>query len=114
MGRIMDQMTAVGRELFSGMFDEFPNLKFIHTMFGGNWFANHKLMTPKKGVKKEAMLRLNMDEGERIERVPRRTTSSSTPPTRPHGARTRSSAPSRSAAPTTSSSAPRSRCSTTG
>ena len=43
MGRIMDQMTAVGRELFSGMFDEFPNLKFIHTMFGGNWFANQKL-----------------------------------------------------------------------
>jgi uncharacterized protein len=56
----------VGRELFSGMFEEFPNLKFIHTMFGGNWFANQNLMTPKKGVKKEAMLRLNMTEGERI------------------------------------------------
>ena len=65
-GRIMDQATAVGRELFSGMFDEFPNLKFIHTMFGGNWFANQKLLTPKKGVKKEAMLRLDMTEGERI------------------------------------------------
>ena len=68
MGRILDQMTAVGRELFSGMFDEFPNLKFIHTMFGGNWFANQKLLTPKKGVKKEAMLRLDMSEGERITR----------------------------------------------
>jgi hypothetical protein len=67
MGRIMDQMTAVGRELFSGMFDEFPNLKFIHTMFGGNWFANQKLMTPKKGKKQEAMMRLNMDESERIQ-----------------------------------------------
>ncbi len=66
MGRIMDQMTAVGRELFSGMFDEFPNLKFIHTMFGGNWFANYKLMTPKKGKKKEAMDRLDMGESERI------------------------------------------------
>ena len=62
----MDQATAVGRELFSGMFEEFPNLKFIHTMFGGNWFAQQKLLTPKKGVKKEAMLRLDMTEGERI------------------------------------------------
>ena len=70
MGRIMDQMTAVGRELFSGMFDEFPNLKFIHTMFGGNWFANQKLMTPKAGKKKEAMMRLDMGEGERVEQVP--------------------------------------------
>jgi predicted TIM-barrel fold metal-dependent hydrolase len=67
MGRIMDQQTAVGRELFSGMFDEFPNLKFIHTMFGGNWFANYKLMTPKKGKKKEAMDRLDMGESERVE-----------------------------------------------
>ncbi len=67
-GRIMDQATAVGRELFSGMFEEFPNLKFIHTMFGGNWFAQQKLLTPKKGAKKEAMLRLDMSEGERITR----------------------------------------------
>jgi predicted TIM-barrel fold metal-dependent hydrolase len=65
-GRIMDQATAVGRELFSGMFEEFPNLRFIHTMFVGNWFAQQKLLTPKKGAKKEAMLRLDMDEGERI------------------------------------------------
>jgi predicted TIM-barrel fold metal-dependent hydrolase len=65
-GRIIDQGTAVGRELFSGMFDEFPNLKCIHTMFGGNWFANQKLMTPKKGKKAEAMLRLDCDECDRI------------------------------------------------
>jgi predicted TIM-barrel fold metal-dependent hydrolase len=65
-GRIMDQATAVGRELFSGMFEEFPDLKFIHTMFGGNWFAQQKLLTPKQGMKKEAMLRLDMSEGERI------------------------------------------------
>ena len=56
----------MGRELFSGMFEEFPNLKFIHTMFGGNWFAQQKLLTPKQGMKKEAMLRLDMTEGERI------------------------------------------------
>jgi predicted TIM-barrel fold metal-dependent hydrolase len=66
LGRIIDQATALGRELFSGMFEEFPKLKLIHTMFGGNWFANQNLVMPKKGKKKEAMLRLDMTEGERI------------------------------------------------
>jgi len=66
LGRIIDQATALGRELFSGIFEEFPNLKLIHTMFGGNWFANQNLVMPKKGKKKEAMLRLDMTEGERI------------------------------------------------
>jgi len=66
LGRIIDQATAVGRELFSEMFDEFPNLKFIHTMFGGNWFAQQKLLTPKKGVKKEAMMRLDCELGDKI------------------------------------------------
>lgn len=66
LGRIIDQATALGRELFSDMFEEFPNLKLIHTMFGGNWFANQNLVMPKKGKKKEAMLRLDMTEGERI------------------------------------------------
>ena len=66
MGRIMDQMTAVGRELFSGIFDELPNLKFIHTMMGGNWFALQKLLTPKQGKKQEAMLRLDMSLGDKI------------------------------------------------
>ena len=53
LGRITDQATAVARELFSGMFDKFPNLKFIHTMFGGNWFANYNLLIPKMGKKQE-------------------------------------------------------------
>jgi predicted TIM-barrel fold metal-dependent hydrolase len=66
LGRIMDQATAVGRELFSGMFEEFPNLKFIHTMMGGNWFAQQRLLIPKLGAKKEAMHRLDMSQGERI------------------------------------------------
>ena len=66
LGRIIDQATAVGRELFSHMFDEFPNLKFIHTMFGGNWFAQQTLTTPHASHKKEAMSRLNLDEGEKI------------------------------------------------
>ncbi|MCR4435513.1 MAG: amidohydrolase family protein [Clostridiales bacterium] len=67
-GRIVDQGTAVGRELFSGMFDEFPNLKFIHTMFGGNWFANYHLLAPHKSNKKEAISRLDTADADRITR----------------------------------------------
>jgi predicted TIM-barrel fold metal-dependent hydrolase len=67
-GRISDQGTAVGRELFSGMFDEFPNLKFIHTMFGGNWFAQQDILMPRKGKKQEAMFRLDMTESDRVAR----------------------------------------------
>ncbi|MGO1543416.1 MAG: amidohydrolase family protein [Gulosibacter sp.] len=70
-GRISDQATAVGRELFSGMFDELPGLKFIHTMFGGNWFANANLLTPKKPQKKEAMQRLDPTGGEKIQQYMR-------------------------------------------
>lgn len=70
-GRISDQATAVGRELFSGMFDEMPGLKFIHTMFGGNWFANANLLTPKKPQKKEAMQRLDPTGGEKIQQYMR-------------------------------------------
>jgi predicted TIM-barrel fold metal-dependent hydrolase len=39
-GRISSQALAVGRELFSGMFEDLPSLRIIHTMLGGNWFAN--------------------------------------------------------------------------
>ncbi len=65
-GRIMDQGVAVGRELFSGMFDRMPGLRFIHTMFGGNWFANQALLTPHKTNKAEAMQRLDPTGGEKI------------------------------------------------
>jgi predicted TIM-barrel fold metal-dependent hydrolase len=53
-GRCVDQATAVGRELFSGMFEEFPNLKFIHSMLGGGFFAYANMLAPRKaGVKEE-------------------------------------------------------------
>ena len=59
LGRIHVQATAVGREVYSGMFDEFPDLKFIHTMFGGNWFALKDILAPHVSKqKKEAMNRL--------------------------------------------------------
>ncbi len=59
LGRISVQAAAVGREIYSGMFDEFPDLKFVHTMLGGNWFGLQNLLAPHKSTKKkEAMNRL--------------------------------------------------------
>jgi len=66
-GRIIDQATAVGRELFSGLFLELPNLRMIHTMLGGNWFANTALLTPHMSNKKEAIIRLDPTGREQIE-----------------------------------------------
>ncbi|MEP9382350.1 amidohydrolase family protein [Nocardioides sp. KR10-350] len=66
-GRIVDQATAVGRELFSGMFDKMPGLRFTHTMLGGNWFANQALLTPHASNKKEAITRLPSDGAEKIQ-----------------------------------------------
>lgn len=45
-GRCMDQSIAVGREIFSGMFEEWPELKLIHSMLGGGFFASRNLLFP--------------------------------------------------------------------
>jgi uncharacterized protein len=45
-GRCVDQTTAVSRELFSGFFDKYPNLKFIHSMLGGGFFTYVNMMLP--------------------------------------------------------------------
>ena len=45
-GRCVDQVTAIGRELFSDLFDELPNLRFIHSMLGGGFFAYTGLFFP--------------------------------------------------------------------
>ena len=59
LGRIHVQAAAVANEVYSGMFDEFPNLKFIHTMLGGNFFGLQQILAPHKSTKKkEAMNRL--------------------------------------------------------
>jgi len=50
IGRCIDQLTSVGRLLCSGVFDEFPNLKFIHSMLGGGLFAFTGLLTTKKST----------------------------------------------------------------
>ena len=46
-GRCQDQITAIGRELFSGMFSDLPNLKMIHSMLGGGYFTFKEMLMPR-------------------------------------------------------------------
>lgn len=45
-GRCQDQITAIGRELYSGMFEEFSHLKMVHSMLGGAYFAFKDMLIP--------------------------------------------------------------------
>ena len=58
-GRCVDQATAVGRELFSGMFEECPNLRLIHTMLGGGFFAYANMLAPRSTGAKEQLERFD-------------------------------------------------------
>jgi predicted TIM-barrel fold metal-dependent hydrolase len=49
-GRCMDQMICASRIMFSGMLDEMPNLKFIHTMMAGGLFTYIDLISPPKST----------------------------------------------------------------
>jgi uncharacterized protein len=45
-GRVIAQGTAVGRELFSNLFEECPNLRLIHSTLGGAFFAFADMLVP--------------------------------------------------------------------
>lgn len=47
-GRCMDQAICASRIMFSGLLEEFPNLKFIHTMMAGGLYNYIDLITPQK------------------------------------------------------------------
>ena len=64
-GRCIDQATAVGRELFSGFFAKYPNVKLVHSMLGGGFFAFASLWFPKRPKVAEAVSRFQ-DDNERI------------------------------------------------
>jgi hypothetical protein len=50
------------------MFDEFPNLKFVHTMLGGGFFAYADLITAKKSRVKEEMERFDISAAEKVKK----------------------------------------------
>lgn len=60
-GRCIAQGTAVGRELFSGMFEEFPNLKMVHTLLGGGFFTYVDMLLPQASKTAEVMDRFETE-----------------------------------------------------
>lgn len=64
-GRCIDQCTAIGRELFGGFFDRYPNLRLVHSMLGGGFFAYTSLWFPKKPKTQGAVSRFT-DDNEKI------------------------------------------------
>ena len=68
-GRCIDQATAIGRELFSGFFTKYPNIKLVHSMLGGGFFAYTSLWFPKKPKVKESVSRFQDDNELIIEQL---------------------------------------------
>lgn len=60
-GRCVDQATAIGRELFSGFFTKYPNVKLVHSMLGGGFFAYAGLWFPQRPKSKESVSRFQDD-----------------------------------------------------
>lgn len=56
-GRCVDQATGVGREIFSDLFEECPNLKLVHSMLGGGFFAYVNMLAPRSRSSKEELER---------------------------------------------------------
>lgn len=63
-GRCVDQCTAIGRELFSGFFTKYPDLKLVHSMLGGGFFSYVDLWLPHKPKTTEAVSRFQDDNEE--------------------------------------------------
>lgn len=47
LGRNIDQLTAIGREVFSDLFEELPDLVLIHSMMGGGITAFQTALFPE-------------------------------------------------------------------
>lgn len=63
-GRCCDQSIAVMRELYSGMFIKYPNVRMIHSMLGGGFFAYLNMLTPSKPKTTDAASRFTDTEDE--------------------------------------------------
>jgi predicted TIM-barrel fold metal-dependent hydrolase len=66
-GRIVDQLTSLGRVLHSGLLDEFPNLEIIYSYLAGGFFAFTSMIAVKKSVMPEEMERSDTELAEKIQ-----------------------------------------------
>ena len=62
-GRCVDQITAVMRELLSDMFEQYPDVKLVHSMLGGGFFAFRQVAAPHKPKLQETVARFQTDGG---------------------------------------------------
>jgi predicted TIM-barrel fold metal-dependent hydrolase len=60
-GRCADQEIAIGREIFSGFFNKYPKVKFVHSMLGGGFFAIANMMFPNPPKTKETVSRFRTE-----------------------------------------------------
>lgn len=68
-GRCQDQVTAVGRELFSDFFVRHPRLKMVHSMLGGGFFAIQEMLLPRAARHEDAVQRFQADDGSLAQRL---------------------------------------------
>ena len=67
-GRIFAQLTCLGRIIYSGLLDEFPDLKIVHSYLAGGFFAFTEMMAVKKSTTvKEEMERSDTDLAEKVQ-----------------------------------------------
>ena len=66
-GRCVDQMTAVCREMMSGMFDKYPHVKLVHSMLGGGFFAYKDMLIQPGKAKNDTVKRFD-DNSEAMNR----------------------------------------------
>ncbi|WP_321973102.1 amidohydrolase family protein [Paratractidigestivibacter sp.] len=68
-GRVQDQVTAVGRELFSDFFERYPRIRMVHSMLGGAFFAVSEMLLPKPSKRADAVQRFQTDDGQLAARL---------------------------------------------
>lgn len=61
-GRCVDQTTAIGRELFSGFFDHYPNIRMVHSMLGGGFFGIMNMLLPHASKQTDTIQRFDANE----------------------------------------------------
>ena len=68
-GRVQDQVTAVGRELFSDFFERYPHIRMVHSMLGGAFFAVSEMLLPRQSKRADAVQRFQTDDGSLARRL---------------------------------------------
>ena len=59
----------MGRELFSDFFVRYSNLKMVHSMLGGGFFAIKQMLLPAAAKRTDKVQRFQADSGELAERL---------------------------------------------